>query len=192
MLQSPHFACLRVPGGVVRDDTAASTSPTATYHGSHAVSFSLTSEEVSSLFQAGPWKKTWQFNSIADHFQVKISDDGTVQVAGLLNIKKLDGYLSATGFSDILPYVDKFNFLPNEVPFYLSGSGSINNNKVDLNVAKAELGRIPLPTDAGTVQGAESFVERRIAGISGMDITSMSFDGGKLNFKGTLPSTITF
>ena len=178
--------------GIVRNDAAAAVSPTVTYQGFHAVNVSLTSEEISSLFQDGPWKKTWQFSSIADDFQVKINHDGTVEAAGLLNIKKLNGYLSATGFSDVLPYTSKFNFLPNEVPFYLSGSGSITNNKVTLNATKAELGRISLPTDANVVQAVENLVERRIAEIPGMYMASVNLDGGTLNYKGTYPSVIKF
>jgi len=178
--------------GLAREDTEAATSLSVTYQGSHAVNVSLSSEEISSLLQNGTWKKTWQFNPIADDFQMKISSDGGVEMAGLLDMNKLNGYLSATGFSDVESYTSKFNFLSNKVPFYLSGSGSIINNKVNLAVTSAELGRIPLPTDAVAVQAAESFIERRIAGISGMSVTSLNFNGGTLNFKGTYPSTIKF
>jgi hypothetical protein len=178
--------------GIVRDDVAAATSPSVTYQGSHSVNISLTSEEVSSLFQTGSWKKTWQFNPVADDFEMKISSGGGVEIAGLLDIKKLNGYLSATGFNDVLSYTSKFNFLPNEIPFYMSGSGGVTDNKVNLKMTEVEIGRISLPTDATAAQAVESFVERRIAGIPGMDIASLNFNGGKLNFQGTLPSTIKF
>jgi len=61
-----------------------------------------------------------------------------------------------------------------------------------MNVAGAQLGRVPLPTDAKTVGAVESFIERRIAKVTGLNISSLSFKNGKLNFKGTFPSKISY
>jgi hypothetical protein len=178
--------------GLVRDDSAAATSKSITYEGSHPVNISLSSEEITSLTQSGSWKPTWSLNPIADKFEMKISPNGTVEVSGLVDMNKLNGYLSTTGYKDVQSYLSKFNFLPNKIPFYASGTGSITNNKVTLNINSAELGRIPLPVDPSSLGDAANFVEREISQIPGMSVTSANFSGGKLNFKGTYPSKIKF
>jgi hypothetical protein len=186
------FASGEAKIGFVRQDAGASSATTITYEGSHQVNVSLTSEEFTSLMQNGSWKHTWQYNPIADGFQVKFHPDGTVEVAGVLDRIKLQGYLGATGFKDVLGYVNSFGFLPTTIPFYASGSGSIVDNRVSLSVSSAQLGRISLPTDTSAIQAVQDIVERRIAGIPGLDVTSLNFNGGTLNFKGTYPSVIKF
>jgi hypothetical protein len=178
--------------GLARQDTGAATAGTVTYQGSHQVNVSLTSAELTSLMQGGSWKQTWQYNPIADGFQVKFHPDGTVEVAGVLDRTKLVGYLDATGFKDVVGYVNSLGFLPNTIPFYANGSGSIVNNNVTVSISNAELGRVTLPTDASAMQAVQSFVERRIAGIPGLNVASLNFNGGTLNFKGTYPSVIKF
>ncbi len=186
------FASGEAKIGLTRQDAGAASATTVTYQGSHQVDVSLTSEEITSLMQNGSWKQTWQYNPIADGFQVKIHPDGSVETAGVLDRTKLVGYLSATGFKDVLGYVNSLGFLPNTIPFYASGSGSIVNGKVTVSISKAELGRISLPTDASAMQAVQDVVERRIAGIPGLDVASLNFNGGTLNFKGTYPSVIKF
>ncbi|MEI6597323.1 MAG: hypothetical protein WCL13_03935, partial [bacterium] len=156
---------------VVRAGDALSAEKVV-YEGSHPVNISLSSEEISSLVAKGKWK----YNPIAEGFQMKINIDGTVEAAGLLNRPRLNGYFSATGFSDALAYTSKFNFLPEKVPFYLNGSASIINNKMDLKLTSAQVGRVPLPTDSVSVRVVENFVERRISAISGMNVISLDFN----------------
>lgn len=158
------------------------------YSGSHSADVSLTSEELTSLIAEGTWKN----NPISEDLQIKIGDAGDVQVSGLLNRTKLDGYLNATGFSDATKYTKSFSALPEKVPFYLDGTASVTNNKVDLNVKSAELGRVPLPTDSNTVNGVESFIMQRMSKVTGLNVISLDFKNGKLNFKGTFPSKISY
>lgn len=158
------------------------------YSGSHPVNISLSPEEISSLVTKGEWR----YNPIADDFQVKINADGSTEVSGLLDRARLDGYLTTNGFKEVLTYTSKFNFLPAKVPFYLNGSLKIVNNKVDMNLTSAEVGRTPLPTDSGAVGAVERFVERRMSAVSGLSVTSLDFTGAKMNFKGTFPSKMTF
>ncbi len=186
------FASGEAKIGLTRQDANAASAATVTYQGAHQVNVSLTSEELTSLMQNGSWKHTWQYNPIADGFQVKFHPDGTVEASGVIDRTKLMGYLVATGFEDVLGYVNSLGFLPDTIPFYASGSGSIINNHVTVSISKAELGRISLPTDASAMQVVQNVVERRIAGISGLDVASLNFNGGTLNFKGTYPSVIKF
>ncbi len=158
------------------------------YSGSRSVDTVFTSEEVSSLFSQGKWK----YNPIADGFQMKISENGAVEVSGMLDQTRLNGYLTATGFVGANTYLDKFNFLPKKVPFYLNGSAVVENNRLNLNLSSAELGRVPLPTDPGAIKAVEGFVNARITAIPGMNIKSLDFKNGKLNLKGTLPTKMSF
>ena len=66
------------------------------------------------------------------------------------------------------------------------------NNKIDLNLTGAQIGRVPLPTDSKSVQTVKNFIERRISGISGLNVDSLNFTNGKLHFKGTFPSKMSF
>jgi len=167
---------------------SAKTGENVSYSGSHPVAVSLSSEEISSLISNGEWK----YNPISEDFQMKVNTDGTVEVAGLLNRTRLDGYLKATGFSNVLTYTSKFNFLPEKVPFYLDGALTITDNNVDLKLTSAEVGRTPLPTDSGAVGAVKSFIQKRISGVAGMNVTSLDFSNGKLNFNGSLPSKMNF
>lgn len=173
--------------GITRVGNAASADK-VTYLGSHPVDVSLSSGKVSSLFSEGKWKD----DPITEDFQMKIHSDGTVEMTGILDRTRLDGYLSATDFSDVLAYTKTFNFLPEKVPFYLNGSASVVNNKVNLKLTSAKIGRLPLPTDSGSISAVEDFIERRISKISGMNIASLDFNSGELNFKGTFPSKMSF
>jgi hypothetical protein len=158
------------------------------YSGSHPVNVSLSSEEISSLISEGKWK----YNSISGNLQMKINSDGTVEVAGLLNRTNFKSYLASTGFSDTLAYVNTFNFLPEKVPFYVHGSASVVNNKVDLNLTSAEIGRVPLPTNSGAISTVENLVEERISEIPGLNVASFNFSNGKMNFIGTFPTKMSY
>ncbi len=166
----------------------ATTASKLSYEGSHAVDISMTSEEISSLVEKGQWK----YNPVSDSFKVKVNTNGTVEVAGLLNRTKLDGYLSATGYTEALKYTKTLNFLPEKVPFYLNGTASVTNNKVTMNLSSAQIGRVPLPTDSVSVGAVKSFVERRISSVPGLNVASFDFSNGKINFKGTYPNKISY
>jgi hypothetical protein len=166
----------------------ASIAEKVSYEGSHPADISFSSEEISSLIAKG----TWKYNPIAESFQMKISPNGAVEISALLNRTRLDGYLKATGFAEALKYTGTFNVLPEKVPFYLNGSATIVNNKIDLNLTGAQIGRVPLPTDSKSVQTVKNFIERRISGISGLNVDSLNFTNGKLHFKGTFPSKMSF
>jgi len=166
----------------------AAASDKLVYSGSHPVDVSFTSEEVSSLFSEGKWKN----NPISNGFQMKIGPGGAVEVSGMLDRTRLNGYLKVTGFGNAITYLDKFNFLPKQVPFYLNGSASVQDNRMNLNLSSAELGRVPLPTDAGAIKAVQGFVDARITAIPGMNIKSLDFKDGKLNLKGTLPTKMSF
>jgi hypothetical protein len=166
----------------------AASSDKLVYSGSKKIDASFSSEEVSSLFAEGKWKN----DPISQGFQMKIAPGGAVEVSGILDRAKLNGYLKFTGFTSALPYLEKFNFLPEKVPFYLNGSASVKNNQLELNLSSAQLGRVPLPTDAGTIKAVEGFADARLSAIPGMDIQSLDFNNGKLNLKGTLPSKMSF
>jgi hypothetical protein len=171
----------------VRDGNPASAEK-ITYQGSHPVNISLSSEEISSLYAKG----TWKYNPIAGNFQVKIHSDGTVEASGMLDRARLDGYLASKGFSDLQSYTKTLAVLPAKVPFYVEGSLTVSNNKVAMNVTSAQVGRLPLPTDAASTQAAESVIERGIAKIPGFSVTSLDFKDGKMNFNGTFPSKMEF
>lgn len=164
------------------------TAGTVSYSGSHALTGSFSSEEITSAIAEGTWKN----DPIAGDFQMKIHADGSVEAAGLLDRARLDDYLRATGFTDVLAYTGTFSMLPAQVPFYVSGTASITNNKLDLQLTSAELGRLPLPTNAAAASAVESVVDRRIAAIPGLNISSLTFSNGELNFKGMYPAQMNF
>jgi len=174
--------------GVSRIGDAGTTSKKILFEDAKPVDKGLSGQEISSLIAKGEWK----YNPISEGFQLRINEDNTVEASGILNRTRLNGYLAVNNLSDVLKYTSKFNFLPEKVAFYVKGKANIVNNKVNLNLTSAQAGRIPLPTDSGSMKAVENFLEKRIPTVSGLNIDSLDFNNGKMNFKGAFPSKMSF
>lgn len=165
---------------------SAGNSSGLVYHGSHAVNASLTSEEISSLIQKGFYK----YNPIAEGFEMKIHDDGSVEASGILNFSKLEHYFTDANLGNVQDYIKKLGILTPRVPFYLSGTASVINNQASLNLSAIQLGRISIPTSQAIADGADSLIDRRLQNIPGMSISSLSFSQGQMHYVGNFPDKL--
>lgn len=166
--------------------TSNDASAPLQYSGYHDANFSLTSEQVTSLMQDGGWK----YNPIAKDFQMKIHDDGSVEISGILDIGKLKKYASITNLGDISGYAKKYGILTPTIPFYAAGTASVTNNQLSLNLTSAQAGRLSIPLTPDINKAVAGAVQQRINEIPGMKIDSLTFSQGKLDYKGTFPDKI--
>lgn len=78
--------------------------------------------------------------------QFKFHQDGTVETSGLLDTALAQTFLLKNGVpNDLINQgVNYFN-LAGKVTYYAKGAIKIENNKVNLNIASARIGNIPVP-----------------------------------------------
>jgi len=159
--------------------------------GSVDVDSSLTSAELTSIL--GEEENNWRYNPITD-FQVLIGEDGSAQVSGMMHFDRLEGYLGATGgsYSDVQKVLKYFKLVPDAIPFYVSSTATVTNNRAFLGIGKAELGRIPVPQNLldNNISEINNFVSDVLAGYDEVFVESMTLDEGELRFKGSLPESI--
>jgi len=159
--------------------------------GSHPVKASFTQSEVTAMINNN--QNNWKYFPVSD-VQIKIGNDGSAQMSGMLHLNRLSGYAVATGASqgDIKAVMDKFNLLPQAVPFYVSATPSVSNNVATMNFGKVELGRVGIPESLFTQyqDGINGFFTQQINSYPGLTTKAANFNGGKLNFDGTLSDSV--
>ena len=68
----------------------------------------------------------------------------------------------------------------------------VRDNKVELNISEARLGRVAAPQrilgDAEMIAAVESFIEDRLNFVPNLHLNSLNFEGGKMNVDGTYPA----
>jgi len=177
---------------ITATESAAQTpGETLKLSGSHPAQVTMSSSELTSVINTN--SGNWKYFPVSN-VQVKINTDGSAQMSGLLNLDRFAGYAAATGvsYSDVKVVMDKFGLLPQAVPFYISATPSVTNNIASMNIGKAELGRASVPQNlisenAGAING---FFTQQLNAFPGFSAKSANFNGGKLNFDGTLTDVI--
>lgn len=175
--------------------------------GSRAVTTTLNSAEMTAFMNDRPWKY-WPIRSV----QLRINDDGTAELSGILIKDRLQGYAAGIGAPTEIANIVA-NFLPAAPTFYVKAKTSLVNNKVgDFDIQSVKLGRMPIPVDtllsfksskmvdsafasdgisqlsqySGKRAAIIDFINSRLSQITGFFAKSASFSAGKLNFDGTL------
>jgi hypothetical protein len=190
--------------GVLPESTPDSSS--IQFLGSNQVTTSWNSSEVTSLLNDRPWKY-WPISDV----QLKINEDNSVEMSGIINSNKLRGYAIGIGVPQAV--VDRISLLPSEAPFYIKGTGSLSQNTVSsFDLTQAELGRTSIPT--GILLSADSqmvkralaqsvvdelsnysgkkayivdFVNSKLSWVNGFFAKRAEFKNGSLEFEGTIP-----
>lgn len=111
--------------------------------GSREVRAQFSSAEISALMNNRPWRY-WPYANV----QVKLHDDGSAEISGVLLKDKLPGYMAFIGApKEAVEFAMKF--LPANPSFYLNIVASVENNRVALFEPKGlELNGLPLPVGA--------------------------------------------
>jgi len=174
----------------IKTEIVAATVPLEAikYQGSHPVTQSFTSQELT----AEANKRTWQYLPFKN-IQIRINQDGSTEVSGNLNTSIVTEYLTAVGGLSLKEAEIVKSYVPIQgMPtFYLKGAGSVENNKISLNLQSVQVGPVSIPT--GYINQYQStvvtFLNDRLQKWDGVKIDSLNFNSSQLNFSGTLPNT---
>lgn len=155
-----------------------------TLEGTKDAEFTMDSKEITALSNNRAW-----IHYPLKNVQVKIHEDGTIESSAILLISKAMPYAMGLGYSEseIKSAMEKFSIPPFEVPIYILGKGSVQNDSVSVNAHTVKIGAIPVPQDivAQANTGAEKVLNDVIAKHSqSFHADSVTFENGKMNFKG--------
>jgi hypothetical protein len=157
-----------------------------TYEGQKELTAQFTPQETSAMINNGKWK----YSVITDS-QVKVNDDGTVEFSAMVNLKNLPYAQRARHMTEYQELMDKakqkLNLLPGKVPVYVKGKLSVTNNQVDIDAEKVRIGKISIDPEMVSKEEVNSFVETRLTKVPGLNVKSLTFENGKMNFDGTVP-----
>ena len=162
---------------------------------------------MTALMNNRPWKY-WPIKDV----QIKFNADGTAELSGVVIKDKLIGYAQAIGVpQEVVSTV--VSFLPPTPTFYLKGKASLEENKVkDFEPQAVYLGKMPLPVDTlmailddrgfnptyaadpiselskyqGKREAIISFINDKLASLTGFYAKEAYFGDGKLYFDGNL------
>lgn len=195
--------------GAQYEEIAGDPDPSSSisFSGTHDVNTSWNSEEMTALLNDRPWKY-WPISNV----QLRINSDNTVEMSGVFDEKKLEGYAAAIGTPQVV--IDRLSILPSKAAFYLKGSGSLADNRVSsFDLTSAKLNRVSIPTglllgsiDSTLAQKALAedlsgelskysgkkgyvidFINSKLSWIQGFFAKRAEFKGGKLEFDGKIP-----
>lgn len=155
------------------------------FGGKMDIDASFTSEEITAMVNSDKWK----YYPVSD-VQIRINSDGTAEASGVLRKDRLMGYLEAQNIpsGQVNAVMDYIKDIPLNPVFYIKGKGRVVNNKVDMEIEKAEIGRLSIPQQFIEDESPiERFVEDRIAFVPNFYIEKFDFSDGKMNFKGIYP-----
>lgn len=146
--------------------------------------FTMDSTEISAHSNNRSWK-----NYPLRNVQIKILEDGQIESSAILVISKALPYAMNLGYSEqqIRDAMSKYNIPPVEVPIYIKGYGSVENDQVKVDAKNVKIGAINIPSNivSQANKEAESVLEDLIQKNShSFHCESLTFKNGQLNFKG--------
>jgi hypothetical protein len=143
------------------------------------VTGSLNEAQASSLVSIGDIPD-FPFRTV----QINFGPNGQVQSSGVIDVKKLQTLLNDYGASNevtsrVMGIVKNARYLN----YYVEGTCSITNNRVDFTVDKLQIGKIGLPVNLiqDNKQSISGYVERTLR-ESGYNIRSMKISEDKVAF----------
>lgn len=165
----------------------AASNPTGiAYEGKTSFNTEISQEELTAAVN----NQKWQYFAISN-VQIRINRDGTAEMSGILNVDKLLGWANAFGVPQSLTEkgISYFKMFGNP-PFYVKAGGKVKNNKFDINLQKAEIGRLPIPVSYfSTYKGQiDSFANDRMPYSPNVYIRSAEFSSGKLKIDADYPA----
>jgi hypothetical protein len=178
--------------------------------GSRPITTSWNSAEMTALLNDRPWLY-WPIKNV----QLKINDDGTAELSGVVDKVKFGNYATAVGIPATIAKAAA-TFMPANSAFYIKAKTSLENNVVkDFDIQSLTYGKIIIPpsmilsynyskiissADAASPtdpfaevvkysskkEAIISFISDRLSLITGFYAKSAYFKDGNLYFNGTL------
>jgi hypothetical protein len=139
------------------------------------------------------WKQRNYALPIRD-VQVRINQDGTGEVSGILELSTALSVARSLGYTDreIEQAKSYAQHISGDLPFYVKGVGVVQNNQVTLAPTAFSLGRVSVPSVITKLAASavSDMIERRIAKVGGISIQEFSLGQGQVHLVGTVPDTI--
>jgi len=157
------------------------------YEGSHSLSYSMDSKELTALALAHSKYKYFPFMNT----QIRVNSDSTVEISSVVDTSKAFSYATAIGFAaaDLEKAMNDYHIPRSTIPVYVKGSGSVIDGKVTLNLNSGSIAGIPIPM--GLVNDKKpqiiGVLEDIINRTTGLQATSLTFSDGKMSFNGMVP-----
>ncbi|MGV8171766.1 MAG: hypothetical protein ACP5OA_03685 [Candidatus Woesearchaeota archaeon] len=180
--------------GIAYTTLSASDNPASSLKisGAKTLDAEITESELTALLNQP--SSQWKNYPISD-VQVKINDDGSVEMTGKILVKRFEEYSEATNMPDKYKSLADENakLVPVNPSFYYKGNYEIKDGKLEGNVEELKVGPLTVPKDwtDNNKDFITGFVENRI-NSAGMQVENANFDGGKLNIQGIVPESISF
>ncbi len=133
------------------------------------------------------------------NFQLRINNDGTIEIVCNINIDYLLNDLLESKYSreKIENEIPAIGILPDNVNLYIHFSGSVNNNKLDLNIESISIQGIKIPysfiSDNKVRYEIESSINNAISEFNtetGSNFNRIFVDNEKIRVQGNIPSSI--
>lgn len=166
---------------------STSVGKSLVYEGQHQAELTLTSQEITAMANNSKWK-----HNPLSQIQVRVNPDGSAEASGYIDFNTAKSYALSFGVSsdDIDKVLEKFPIPQTKFPFYIKGTGNVNNDQIELDISNLKLANIPVPTNIVDqyLQPALSFVEDKYLSNDSVNIQTLENKNGQAYFKGTLPN----
>lgn len=161
------------------------------FSGGIDIEHTFTQQEINSWIAA--WESEWSGLPFKSS-QLRLNPDGTVEASSMLSVSDAESFAKTLGYTDedINKAKSYVEVIPDPLPIYAKGTGSIEGNNVTINVQSFKVGGYTLPSSVSSAIGtvlesvitrarqlnAETNVERAVVTAEGVD------------FKGTVPASV--
>jgi hypothetical protein len=161
-----------------------------TRSGQKQVVTSFTAAELTALFN--DHSQRWKYYPIKD-IQVKIADDGTIEMSGVLISDRFKGFADVVEIPEstraqVRPYLLAIASNPS---IYIKGRLSVTDGNVQTSIEGVQIGKVAFTGDQ--IQSykfvVDSFIEQRANGRI-IHINSASFSGGRVNLDMIVPQEV--
>jgi len=161
------------------------------YEGSKPLKNSFSQSEITARMAENEKVK---YNPISDT-QVRFNPDGTAEISGRMDLNMVDEGAEAFGmdpqdFEAVKPYLDGFKALNSKPAFYAKGTCTVINNKIQMDVQEAVIGRTSLPLDNVPMDKVVEQFEELMTKVNGLNVKSLDFKDGKMSFDGSVPAKV--
>lgn len=191
---TPHdLASAETKSGIAFRYKPSTGSPDGSiaFDGSLRIDGSFSGAELTALLAADQW----EYNFLEDT-QIRINTDGSEEVAGVLVIDRIPGFLAARGYSaaTIEKIEGMLKYIPTDPAFHVKLDAGWKDDVLDMRLQEASVGRLSasekwLDDNGSTITSA---VQSHVLSAGETRIESLDFDGGTMGYHGTFPSSITW
>ncbi len=185
---SADYQSGRAKTGTKFTDLASDAAPeqSVKFSGQKSINATFTQAEATALLN----NRLWKYYPLTD-CQVRINQNGTVEVSGVLIKSRLEPMAKALGVSDseigtVTSYV---KYLPGNPAFYVRGQVAVTNGRVSIaNLEEFQVGRLNFTSQIQDNQNTIiNWIQNEMFTLPGVSIKTFKMVNGQVQFEGTLP-----